>query len=126
MSDPTTPKGCCSPARVDAPPQSIATVANNGHAPEDVVEIPGGTAMVGTDRPAIAVDGEGPLRRKRVKPFKMDAGCVTNTRFQSFVAATGYVTDAERIGDSTMRSLSAIRFKTDLAVAWPMTFLNCI
>lgn len=56
--------------------------------------------MLGTDRPLLQVDGEGPLRAKRVKPFRIDACAVTNARFQKFVEATGYVTEAERLGDS--------------------------
>ncbi len=69
-------------------------------APPDAVEIPGGTALIGTDTPVYPVDGEGPLKRTRVKPFRMDACTVTNARFQAFVEDTGHVTDAERLGTS--------------------------
>ncbi len=56
--------------------------------------------MVGTNRPELPVDGESPLRKTRVKPFAMDETVVTNARFASFVEATGYVTEAERFGNS--------------------------
>ncbi len=40
---------------------------------------------------------EGPVVRLRVEPFRMDAHEVTNLQFAEFVAATGYVTSAERM-----------------------------
>ncbi|MCL4130689.1 UNVERIFIED_CONTAM: hypothetical protein GTU68_014468 [Idotea baltica] len=54
--------------------------------------------MVGTATEQIANDGEGPVRRKKVKPFQIGATTVTNAEFQKFVEATGYVTEAERFG----------------------------
>ncbi|WP_170311932.1 formylglycine-generating enzyme family protein [Sulfitobacter sabulilitoris] len=65
-----------------------------------VAVIPGGQALVGTNRPVFPLDGEGPLRRKKIKAFSVDTAAVTTARFQAFVAETGYVTDAERMGDS--------------------------
>lgn len=62
------------------------------------VNIPGGKALLGTRRPVIPDDGEGPLRHKRVAPFRMGAGTVTNAEFAAFVAETGFRTEAERIG----------------------------
>ena len=64
------------------------------------VGIPGGMALVGTDSPALPLDGEAPLRRKRIGPFRIDAETVTNARFREFVDDTGYRTEAERIGNS--------------------------
>lgn len=65
---------------------------------ESAVRVPGGTALVGTDRPVFRVDGEGPLRRVRLRPFRISPTTVTNAQFAAFVAATGYVTEAERFG----------------------------
>jgi sulfatase modifying factor 1 len=62
------------------------------------VEIPGGEAIVGTDAPVYRGDGEGPARRVALRPFRLDACAVTNERFAAFVAATGYRSDAERLG----------------------------
>ena len=74
------------------------------HAPNepaaDTVLIPGGHAHLGTDHPVIQVDGESPMRTKKVRQFRMDATTVTNLRFGAFVEATGYRTEAERIGNS--------------------------
>lgn len=58
----------------------------------------GGRSPVGTDHPEIPQDGEGPRRWVRLSPFEVEAMPVTNARFAAFVAATGYVTAAERFG----------------------------
>ena len=60
--------------------------------------IPGGMAIVGTDRPRIPLDEESPCRTKAIRPFRMMATTVTNAAFDSFVRATGYVTQAEKFG----------------------------
>ncbi|WP_254657733.1 SUMF1/EgtB/PvdO family nonheme iron enzyme [Wenxinia marina] len=62
------------------------------------ISIPGGRALIGTDRPSIPADGEGPLRTARLAPFRIGAGAVTNAEFADFVAATGHMTEAERFG----------------------------
>ncbi|MGG5810422.1 formylglycine-generating enzyme family protein [Falsiroseomonas sp. CW058] len=69
--------------------------------------MPGGPATIGTDRPELLLDGEGPSRRVVLAPFRMDAHQVTNRRFAAFVAATGYVTEAERFGWSYVFHLFA-------------------
>ena len=56
--------------------------------------------MIGTAAPEIDLDGEGPLRKTRVRPFLMDEIATTNERFRQFVSDTGYITEAERLGDS--------------------------
>lgn len=48
---------------------------------------------MGTDDPAIPADGEGPQRLVHVDSFYMDIQEVTNQQFQSFVNATGYITE---------------------------------
>ncbi|WP_407702214.1 SUMF1/EgtB/PvdO family nonheme iron enzyme, partial [Streptomyces specialis] len=45
-------------------------------------------------------DAEGPVRRVRVAPFRIDTTAVTNAAFAAFTDATGHVTDAERFGSS--------------------------
>ncbi|MEM9476950.1 MAG: formylglycine-generating enzyme family protein [Pseudomonadota bacterium] len=64
------------------------------------VDIPGGRALIGTGQPIITVDEEGPLKHQKIAPFAIDEAQVTNARFRRFVDATGYVTDAERLGNS--------------------------
>jgi formylglycine-generating enzyme required for sulfatase activity len=63
--------------------------------------IPGGTWKIGYEGPhAYPADGEGPVRRVEGTPFLIERTSVTNAAFARFVSATGYKTDAERIGNS--------------------------
>ncbi len=91
-------KPCCTPPRGADAPLTTAVVARGGAYLGDVVDIPGGKALVGTNRPIIKPDGEGPQRSVRVKPFKLGQSAVTNAAFAAFVDATGFVTEAERFG----------------------------
>ena len=50
------------------------------------------------DEHAYPQDGEGPVHEVALRAFQIDAHAVSNDRFAAFVAATGYVTDAERFG----------------------------
>lgn len=65
-----------------------------------MVLIPRGVFMMGTDEPAIPQDGEGPARRVHIQQFYMDMYEVSNLEFEHFVNATGHVTEAEKFGDS--------------------------
>jgi sulfatase modifying factor 1 len=59
----------------------------------DRVRIPGGEFTMGSDR---HYPEEGPAHRASVDEFWMDTTAVTNAEFAALVAATGYVTVAER------------------------------
>ena len=63
------------------------------------VDIPGGGFVLGDDP---RYPEEGPSRRVFVSPFRIQAHEVTNSQFAKFVAATGYVTEAERNGGSAL------------------------
>uniref|UniRef100_A0A8B9S8W6 Formylglycine-generating enzyme n=1 Tax=Apteryx owenii TaxID=8824 RepID=A0A8B9S8W6_APTOW len=67
---------------------------------ERMVAIPGGVFTMGTDEPEIQQDGEWPARRVHVNSFYMDQYEVSNEDFEIFVNSTGYVTEAEKFGDS--------------------------
>jgi len=58
-----------------------------------MVWISEGEFLMGTDNPGIPADGEGPQRLVHVDSFYMDILEVTNQQFQSFVSATGYITE---------------------------------
>ena len=75
-----------------APPQS--TPPRPG-----MVWIPGGTFRMGSDR---FYPEERPVREVRVDGFWIDRHPVTNEQFSRFVAATGYVTVAERPPDPAL------------------------
>ncbi len=79
---------------------SISSVSTSALDPKNLgtfVEIPGGEFVLGAD-PLYAE--EGPPQKVMVSPFRLQAHEVTNNQFNAFVAATGYVTDAERNGGS--------------------------
>lgn len=63
--------------------------------PGAMVEISGGTFLMGSDRGEPA---EQPVHRVVVKTFSMDRFETTNAEFAEFVSATGHITDAERSG----------------------------
>lgn len=91
--------GCCRlPAAGQPAPTRPTTVHERGRDTGDRVTIPAAVTWIGTDRPVIRADGEGPSRRVRLAAFAIDRHAVTNGRFAAFVAATGYLTDAERFG----------------------------
>jgi formylglycine-generating enzyme required for sulfatase activity len=63
-----------------------------------MVSLPGGAFVMGSDdRLAYPEDGETP-REVELSPFMIDPCAVSNAEFAGFVAASGYVTDAERFG----------------------------
>ncbi|WP_244465612.1 formylglycine-generating enzyme family protein [Devosia chinhatensis] len=69
---------------------------------ERPVFVRGGKTHVGTNSPMLAQDGEGPERAIVLADYSLEALTVTNARFADFVAATGYVTEAERFGWSAV------------------------
>jgi sulfatase modifying factor 1 len=58
-----------------------------------MIAIPGGVFVMGSDNHYAE---ERPAHEVEVAPFKIDRFAVSNAQFASFVAATGYVTAAER------------------------------
>jgi formylglycine-generating enzyme required for sulfatase activity len=64
----------------------------------EAVVIPGGRSEIGTDKPYLPADGEGPRRGTRIAPFRLAVTAVTNAAFAAFVEDTGYTTEAERFG----------------------------
>src|SRR5580698_3593547 len=63
---------------------------------DGMVRIEGGTFLMGSDS---HYPEEAPAHRVHVEGFWMDRFTVTNRDFAQFVAATGYVTQAERPAD---------------------------
>lgn len=62
--------------------------------------IPGGKYLIGTNEPVFEDDKEGPERVVELERFYLDKYEVSNSDFQDFVKQTGYVTEAEKFGDS--------------------------
>jgi formylglycine-generating enzyme required for sulfatase activity len=84
------------PSPAPEPPSepAIRDAKPPGPAPEGMVWIPGGTFLMGTEEPMMR-DAR-PIHPVTVDGFWMDRTEVTNAQFAAFVAATGYVTVAEK------------------------------
>ena len=94
---------CCSATRSSGSGSVNRPNLSNADAPtpEGMIRLPGGEFLMGTDDSVgYADDGEGPVRKVTVKPFWIDPCTVSNTKFATFVAATKYVTEAEKFGTS--------------------------
>lgn len=90
----------CSPSKSERPAVSAALPgadAPREGAPstEGMVRIPGGKFLMGDEG---GFSHERPVHEVELSPFFLDVHEVTNRRFAKFVAATGYVTEAENWG----------------------------
>lgn len=85
------------PAAAGGTPPAAA-VGDGVSGPAGMVHIPGGEFLMGSDS-KLAQPNERPAHKVRVHGFWMDRHDVTNAEFRAFVAATGYVTTAERKPD---------------------------
>src|SRR5690606_16936599 len=90
------PTGCGPPA--------MSRAARRSELPPGMRRIPGGDFLMGSDS---HYPEEAPAHRVRVSPFEMDETAVTNRQFAAFVAATGYVTVAERPLDPAVYPMAA-------------------
>ncbi|WP_431961019.1 formylglycine-generating enzyme family protein [Actinacidiphila sp. bgisy160] len=96
-------RSCCQPPRASVPgsAESVELVPGSRRAGGESgsVALPGGEFLMGSDSSeGFPEDGEGPVRRVRVNPFRMAVHTVTNAEFARFVEQTGHVTEAERFG----------------------------
>ncbi len=93
---------CCSPAHPD--PSDRTTYATafariTTGSTQGMRRLEGGTFRMGNERDyGFPGDGEGPVHDVTLNPFHIDETTVTNERFNDFVDATGYKTDAEQFG----------------------------
>jgi formylglycine-generating enzyme len=86
------PPGSGGSLRQDAGPVRTAPA----QAPVALLDLPGGTFLMGSDEMRYPADGEGPARPVHVAGFRIAAHTVSNADFGRFVTATGYTTTAER------------------------------
>lgn len=90
-----------SPAKHEAKAEHPAASVDQASRPDasSWPVIPEGVYILGTDDgEGFASDAEGPARPVHVKSFRMSPYAVTNAEYAAFVAATGYITEAERFG----------------------------
>lgn len=96
-----------------------------------MIFLKGGYFYMGTNKPVIIADGEAPERRVRVDDFYLDQFEVSNDEFRKFVARTGYVTEAEKFGDSfVFETLISEKVKSEItqavkAAPWWLPVKNC-
>ncbi|XP_066101409.1 formylglycine-generating enzyme [Saccopteryx bilineata] len=123
--------GCGAPQRPGAPGSAAAAhrysreanapgpgPGQRPPAPAKMVPIPAGVFTMGTDDPQIQQDGEAPARRVTLDAFYMDAYEVSNADFEKFVNSTGYLTEAEKFGDSfVFEGMLSERVKTGIQQA---------
>ena len=91
---------CCAPVRMPSGPACDSPFQRVSSGPADgMIFFPSGEFMMGTDgNYGFAADGEGPAHPVRLDAFLIDALCVTNEQFNTFVNASHYKTEAERFG----------------------------
>lgn len=91
---------CCTPQSADVRVHGHSRAFDRASRDiRNMAAIPAGLFQVGCEGPeAYHADGEGPVRRVATAGFLIDRAAVTNAAFAKFVAATGYVTEAEEIG----------------------------
>jgi len=63
-----------------------------------VVDFHGENSWAGSTEPILPADGEGIIRRGKLKSFKIAKFAVTNLQFSLFVSDKNYISDAERFG----------------------------
>jgi len=63
-------------------------------------EVSGATFTMGTNSPVFVADREMPARKVTLPSFLLDVHEVSNNEFSLFVRDTGYVTEAEKFGNS--------------------------
>jgi sulfatase modifying factor 1 len=66
--------------------------------PTPLVRVEGGEFGMGTNKPEIPVDGEGPKRRVAVSAYRIEQMEVSNWQFAEFVRATNFTTESETFG----------------------------
>ena len=103
-------RSCCTPrerrqSQEDAalsprPNNNPAFASGNASTSADeMLLLPGGEFLMGSESlEAHPEDGEGPVRAITLSPFYLDPSPITNADFARFIAATSYITEAERFG----------------------------
>ena len=76
--------------------------------------------MSGTPNPIFPNDGEGNIRKAKLKPFDIDDCAVTHARFLQFVSETNYVTDAEKLGGHSFRGATSEADKKTISASHQM------
>ena len=57
----------------------------------NLIELSGGSFLMGNEQDAYPADGEGPVREVFLSSFSISSTAVTNAEFEAFVADTNYI-----------------------------------
>lgn len=104
MSELKTAPPCCSPSalRDEKLPPSCALDSKSPQfaSIKGMIRLEGGTFLMGTDHADLAWpgDGEMPPYETTVAPFYIAECATTNAEWEEFIAATNYITEAEKFG----------------------------
>lgn len=105
-----------------APAKPGETIRSGGPDDSEIVLIPAGEFTMGSNEGLLDgdsdFDNERPPHRVYVDAFYMDKYEVTSERFEKFVNATGYQTEAEKAGSSYTYSVSTNRDVLVAGVNW--------
>lgn len=113
-------RSCCTPGG-HGRQRSTVTNASAAEPLAGMEKIPAGAFRMGCDRGDGPVsDGEGPVRKIFLDEFWIGKTTVTNQEFSDFVAATGYLTDAERYGWSFVFWLAIRREAREFVIPRPV------
>jgi len=79
---------------------SAANAQSNYERSNQMIYISEGQFEMGLDKPIIPADGESPSRKVSLDSFWLDVFEVSNAEFEVFVNNTGFVSEAEKFGNS--------------------------
>ncbi|MCJ9751438.1 formylglycine-generating enzyme family protein [Neorhizobium sp. BETTINA12A] len=109
---------CCAASREregEVVPAGIKPQTSDARPIHQETALPGGTFLMGDHfGEGYAPDGEGPVHEVSLGPFAIDLTCVTVAQFSAFAKATGYRTEAERYGNSSVFRLAIAADRPDI------------
>lgn len=109
---------CCSASRErveDVVSVAVAASSFDVRPIHREVSLPGGSFQMGDHfGEGYAADGEGPVHEVTLSPFSIDVTCVTVAQFAAFMDATGYRTEAESYGNSSVFRLAVAAESRDI------------
>jgi sulfatase modifying factor 1 len=102
------------PASVNPVTEKTSVNTNIADSARAMIYFPGGKIRLGSLR----LPNESPEFDTIIKPFFIDKYLVTVKQFREFVAATNYVTDAEKFGDAGVCNISSGNWSLIKGASW--------
>lgn len=115
--------GCCIPegaSRLDQPSRPASDFGRTAVVDLEMVTVPTGQFQMGDAfNEGYPDDGELPVHQVYLQEYRISTTTVTNSLFNQFVQATGYVTGAERAGSSAVFHLAVVAPVEDIVGPLP-------